>query len=209
MGTILVLLGGALAVYLNWMALRQRKPPRRALLRVPATQIAGVKDGAMVRIAGRAVERGPLRTSPISQRRCIGFRLVVDRHDGQVWQRVVDLEQLDTFLLSDDTGDAVLHGPFEINVDPYDARSADLPPELFAVLEKEGVPVKGPFGTERQFHYAETVLMPGDEITAFGRATVEIDAAGHAPSPRHPPVMCHLWGRDEAVIIADADDLAP
>jgi len=206
---ILVMLGGALVVYLNVLVFRQRRPARRALLRMPATPIAAVKDGAMVRIAGRARERAPLRTSPISQRRCIGFRLLVERHDGQVWQRVVDQEELDSFLLGDDTGDAVLHGPFEINLDPYDARSTDLPPELFAVLEREGVPVKGPFGHARQFHYVETVLLPGDEITAYGRATVEIDAAGHAASPRHPPVMCHLWGREEAVVIADAEDLAP
>jgi hypothetical protein len=205
--TILVLLGSGVVVCLNRFAHRQRRPPRRALMRMPETPIAGVKDGDMVRITGRAVARAPLRTSPISQRRCIGFRLIVDRHDGQAWQRVVDQEQLDSFLLTDDTGEAVLHGPFEIAIDPYDARSADPPPELFSVLEKEGVAVRGPFGTERHFHYVETVLLPGDEITAVGRATVEIDAAGRAPSHRHPPVMCHLKGLEEAVVIADADDL--
>jgi hypothetical protein len=207
--TMVALLGGAFVAYVNRMTGRRRRAPRRALLQIPATPIAGVKDGEMVRIAGRAVARGPLLTSPLSQRRCIGFRLTVDSSRGgnEPWQRVVDHEALDAFLLADETGEAVLHGPFEIELDPYDAGS-DPPPALLALLEKEGLPVSGVY-VDRQFRYIEIVLLPGDEITAFGRATVEIDAAGHAASHRHPPIMCHLKGRDEAVIIADADDLAP
>jgi hypothetical protein len=48
--------------------------------------------------------------------------------------------------------------------------------------------------------------MPGDEIIAVGRATIEVDPAGRAPARREPPVMCHLRGGDDGVVIADAEE---
>lgn len=207
----LVLLNAGFVAYRAWVAPYRRRAPRRALMRIPETPIAGVKDGERVRIKGRAIAREPLRTSPISRRPCIGFRLIVQSDSGgrDVWQRVVDQEQFDSFLLLDDTGEAMLHAPFDLELDPYDVRSDNPSPVLLEILEREGVPVRGTFGIEHRFRYVETILMPGDEITAVGRATLEIDAAGRPLSHRHPPVMCHLRGIDEAVVIADADDLAP
>jgi len=48
-------------------------------------------------------------------------------------------------------------------------------------------------------------LQPGDTIMAIGRATVEVDPAGRAPTHREPPMICRLEGADEPVLIADAD----
>jgi len=188
---------------------RRRKAARRAVWGVPETPIVAVKDAAMVRITGRASALAPLRTSPISKRDCIGWWLTVDRHQSgsETWQRVVDREEFDSFLLADATGTAMLHAPFEMKLDPYDARGLDLPPAFFEVLEREGVAVRSPFGTVHEFRYVETILLPGEQITAVGRATIEIDPAGRSPSRREPPVMCHMKGLEEAVIIADAEDL--
>jgi hypothetical protein len=60
-------------------------------------------------------------------------------------------------------------------------------------------------GIQHEFRYTETILFPGDEIVAIGRATIEIDPAGQSPSRRDPPVRCHLKGREEAVIIAEIE----
>src|ERR1043165_1649031 len=65
----------------------QREETRRALMRMPKTRIAAVKNGDRVCIEGRALPRGSLRTSPISQRSCIGFRLTVDSKHGGDWHR--------------------------------------------------------------------------------------------------------------------------
>ena len=58
------------------------------------------------------------------------------------------------------------------------------------------------------FRYVETILLPEDEIIAVGRATVEIDPAGRSQSNREPPFRCHLKGREEAVVIADAEEIS-
>ena len=197
----------AVGAYVRLVGSRRRKAARRAVWGVREKAIAEVKDGQIVRITGRAVARGPLRTSPISGRACIGFSLVVQRHDpgNPAEQRVIDKEEFDSFLIADATGQAMLHGPFDVKLDPYDKRAEDLPPAFFEVLEREGVPVRSLLGIQHEFRYIETILFPGDEIVAIGRATIEIDPAGQSPSRRDPPVLCHLKGREEAVIIAEIE----
>ena len=211
--TELLVFLGALAVVAAGAGLAvpfRRRAQRRALMTVPVTPIAAVADGANVRVRGRAVARAPLRISAVSRRSCIGFRLIVDSDGGggDAWQRVLEREEFDSFVVRDDTGEAVLHAPFEIRLDPYDARTENLPHELSALLKNEGVPLRGSFGIACRFRYVETILMAGDEITATGRATLEIDPAGRSPSPREPPLLCHFKGRDEAVVIAEADTAA-
>jgi hypothetical protein len=68
------------------------------------------------------------------------------------------------------------------------------------------VPASEVFVPGRRFRYVETILPEGEEIIAVGRATIEIDPAGRAPSHRDPPVMCHLRGEDDVVIIANPDE---
>jgi hypothetical protein len=197
-------ISAAVVVYL-WRA-KRRKAAQRALARMPDTPIAAVKDGENVRIKGRAIARAPLRTSPISQRDCIGFRLTVDYREGGEgpWLPAIDWEQFDSFLLADQTGEAVLNAPFDIRVDPYDARTENLPPALFDLMEREGVPRGGPI-RERHFRFAEILLVPGDDIAAIGRATVELDPGGRSPSHREPPIARQLKGIHGAVVIEEVD----
>jgi hypothetical protein len=184
---------------------RSRDAARDALMRVPGIAIAAVKDGAMVRLTGRAVAHGPLRTSPISQRRCIGFRLAADsRHRGD-WNRVLDQEEFDSFVLSDGTGEAVLQPPFKLELAPLGAGTEVVPEALIDLLKREGANITM-FGAPDLLRYFEVLLVPGDEIIAVGRASIEIDPAGRAPTSRAQPVRCYLRGGDEPVVIADAQD---
>jgi hypothetical protein len=186
-----------------------RNETRRALTGVPETPIGAVKDGEKVRIKGRARGREPVRTSPLSQRPCIGFRVTVDSSEGDfgLWERVVEIETFDSFLLADDTGEAVLHTPFEIRLRAYAESSVDsASPALASLLEKEGMPASEVFVPERHFRYAETILSEGEEIVAVGRARIEIDPAGRAPSHRDPPVMVHMRADDAVVILANPAD---
>lgn len=191
--------------------LRLRRAERRALTRVPGTPIAGVKDGEMVRIRGRVVARDELRRSPVSQRPCIGYRLIVESRDSisMGWQSVVEEEALDALVIADDTAQAVLHAPFDIKLAPHRETSLQIvTPALASLLAERGVPADEVFVTDRQFRYVEIVLAPGQEVAAFGRATVEIDSAGRAPSFRHPPTLCHLRGGEERVVLFVEADLA-
>ena len=181
-----------------------RSSLRRALLQMPATPIAAVKDGDRVRIQGQVLARGTLRTSPVSELACVGFRLTVDAGHQSPSQRVLEQEEFDSVVVADGTGEAVLHAPFRLELDPYDARSENVPQVVIDLVKQTGANITM-FGVLDQLFYVETVLQPGDEIIAIGRATVEIDPAGRPPSRREPPVVCHLRGADEPVVIADAE----
>ena len=85
-------------------------------------------------------------------------------------------------------------------------RSENVPQSVFELAKQTGANLTM-FGMPDQLAYVEIVLQPGDEIMVVGRATVEyFHPAGRAPSHREPPVICHLKGADEPVVIADAED---
>jgi len=183
---------------------RRRREARRGL-----TPIGAVQQGEKVRIIGSAVARGPLRTSPILQRRCIGYRVVVECKE--YWsvpsmQTVINEDAFDSFVLADGTGQALLHAPFEIRLPPANwSGGNDLPPALLDLLEQHGIRAPVADGDPRTFQYVETVLMPGDEIIAAGHATFEVDPGGRS-SHRDPPVICHLKGTDgERVVVTQLD----
>jgi hypothetical protein len=206
----LVFLGAVGVLALTPIVTRhRRKAERRALMAVPETPIAAVRDGEKVRIRGRAVARDELKVSSMSQRRCIGYHLTVDFRDplGGRWQQVVEDHGFQSFLLEDDTGKAVVHPPFELRVIPFRETIVEAAsPALASLLTRKGLLASEVFVRDRMFQYVETLVMPGDELIAVGRARIEIDAAGRAPSHRDPPVMCHLRGADEPVVIAAADE---
>jgi hypothetical protein len=206
-GSLIVLVVGAIAAGMTvaGIASNRRASPRREPTRPTATPIAAIKDGDRVRIQGRVVARGPLRTSPVSERACVGFRLTIDAGQQSPSQRVFEQEEFDSVVVADGTGEAILHAPFRLELDPYDARSENVPQAVVDLVKQTGANHRM-FGVLNQLFYVETVLEPGDEIVAIGRATVEIDPAGRAPSHREPPVLCHLKGTDEPVVIADAEE---
>jgi hypothetical protein len=196
----------------------RRRARRRKLMRIPETAIAAVKHGDMVRLKGRAVACAPLLTSPLSQRPCIGFRLLVDVTRGEV---IADRMEFASFVLADDTGEALMHAPFRVDLEPHDTRyllsnqlrSRGVPAALNDLVKQSGTKVTT-FGMPDQILYVETLLEPGDEIIAYGRATIEppTDASARAPSDRGPRVRCHLSGTespsgfDKPVVIADAKE---
>ncbi len=208
-GTLIVL--GVVFAAMVWQQIvdhDRRKMQRRPLTEVPETAIAAVKDGARVRIKGRAVAREALRTSPISYQECVGYRLTIERFNGgddDQWTKVVEQDELATFAISDGSGEAVLHAPFELRLPSTGAEGRDLPRAVVEALANADVARDDFFGMPNTFRYAETVVLPGDEIIAVGFARFEIDPVVRAPSHREPPVTCHLKGSDEAVILASVE----
>jgi hypothetical protein len=65
-------------------------------------------------------------------------RFTVDsRHAGD-WHRVFDHDEFDSFVITDGTGSAVLHAPFQLQLDPYDARSENVPQAVFDLAKQAG-----------------------------------------------------------------------
>lgn len=209
MEVLIVLVFAVVAIaWQQVVAHEERAKARFRLMEVPETPIAAVKDGARVRIKGRVSAREALRTSPISERECVGYHLTVELYQGDddhEWRKVVDQDDFAPFVIADGTGEAVLHGPFELKLASLEASGGDLPWAVREVLARADVPREGFFGFDNHFRWIETVVLPGDEIIAVGRVSLEIDPAGRSPSRRDPPFLCYLRGRDEAVILANVE----
>jgi hypothetical protein len=187
----------------RWLDPRKRK--RAALEGVPETPIRDLADGTVARIAGTVAPLHALQPSPVDQRPCMGFRLVVgtairgDPSNG--FSQVLTRESCQTFAISDETGTAIVEGPFMIDLDVDDSSWTDLPAALFRLLEDAGVPP-----STRDLRFSEAFLLPGDRVTVMGAVSVELHPAGE-PRLRDPPMRRRIFGTDRTpVILRDAVD---
>jgi hypothetical protein len=186
----------------RWMDPRKRA--RRVLARVSDTPIRELADGDWARVTGRVAALDALAPSPITQRPCIGFRLVVEtavRNDpSNGFTPLLTRESCQPFSISDDTGTAIVEGPFLMGLDVDDSSWTDLPPTLFKLLEEVGAP---PGVTH--FRFRECWLLPGDRVTVAGAVSVGVHPAGEPRGFREPPVMRRIVGTDRApVLLRDA-----
>src|SRR5262245_34398956 len=125
---------------------------------------------------------------------------------------MVKREACGAFTLTDDTGTAVIKGPFLIELDfddcavakvpPHGAR-ANLPPAVYSLLEEARM---GWVWSWERIRYQEGLLKPGDLLSVLGRASLEIDPAGRG-SYWEPSMLHHIKGSEgEPVIIVDEGD---
>ena len=184
---------------------RTRGPSRRAIERHQSTAVAALREGEPAKIQGAVAAREPLLKSPVSGRVCVGYRITIHQgREGYAAENgvlVVSREEWPSFLVVDDTGAAVVGGPFSILLDPDDGGWADLPPSVYALLEEAKVPLS------KEFSFRETLLQPGDRVSVFGRPALEIDPAGPG-SFREPPRLYVFRGSDEDPV-AVIDDERP
>jgi len=180
---------------------------RRAVAQLESTAVAALREGGPAKIRGVVSAREPLSTSPVSGRACVGYRITIhQRSEGAPAENgvlVVRREAWPSFLLTDDTGTAVVEGPFSILLDADDSAWASLPPSVYALLEEAKVPL------EKEFLFRETLLAPGDRVAVVGRPSLEIDPAGRGSS-REPPRLYVLRGSDEdpVAVIDDEEPVA-
>jgi len=107
-------------------------------------------------------------------------------------------------LLTDDSGTAIVEGPFEFELDPDDGAWANLPPEVYAILDEAKVSLTE-LGSDRQFRFQEALLKAGDRISVLGRPTLEVDPG--TGSRRTPPRLFHIRAMDDdPVVLADEPD---
>ena len=193
-------------------ALARRR--ERALKAMKTTAIAALKLDQPAKITGVVSPRAELLTSPISGRPCIGFKVVIEGNEPvftpsnydvtpEGRHLLVQREACGVFTLTDDTGTAVIEGPYRIGLEPA---WADLPPSVFARLqEKLGVAVPGDALRYTRLRFQQALLMPGDRVSVGGRPVMEADPAARA-SYRERPMVNHIRGTaQEPVLIIDEE----
>src|SRR5205814_5463800 len=113
---------------------------------------------------------------------------------------VLTRESCQPFSISDETGMALVDGPFMIGLDVDDSSWTDLPPTLFKVLEDAGIP-----SNLTNLRFSEAFLLPGDRVTVLGTVNVSVHPAGKRRGFRDPPMMPRIVGTAQSpVVLRDA-----
>jgi hypothetical protein len=207
---ILAVVMGAPGFYFYVVMPRLRSPERRLLDRTKPTRIAALEEGKLARITGVVAPREGLLRSPVGGHPCIGYSMEIatkaSSSAGEPWLPLLARRDCKAFSLTDDSGTAVVEGPFEFELDPDDGAWTNLPPQVYAMLDEAKVSLTQ-FRGDRDFRFQEALLKAGDRINVLGRATLQVDSA--TSSLRTPPRLYHVRGTaDDPVVLADEADPA-
>jgi len=212
-GLLIAFLVFDLAVlYRLWIAPRKRKALLNRLERVNPTAIAALPQRELARITGVGAPRDALLTSPLGHEPCIGYSTAIEERDwGGAWSTIFKLAGCGAFLVTDESGTAAVQGPVFIALDPADAAWTNLPGGVLItpahkLLHEVAASRVGDDLAGREIRYQEVLVRPGDRVSVFGHASMEVDPAGRA-SLRDPPMLHHITGSDDAPVIVAHDKM--
>lgn len=194
-----------------------RQPERRAgraLRAMPATTIARVEDGRIVKIVGDVVaERGGTVEAPLSRRACVYYSLLVEQYrataGGSFWHPIIEERRGVDFLLRDESDVALVRIGAGEDPSLRPDRNARLPhfaaarEDLERLLAERGRPAEGlVFGVEYRAH--EAVVIAGGR-TAVGGLARRLPNPEAARNYRDAPTLVVLEGTESHPLLLSND----
>jgi hypothetical protein len=171
----------AILVALRWTT--RERAILRELRRARARPIAELAPVTLAKVCGRARPHHTTLRAPMTGRRCMWFRLLVEEERSDVfnrsdWFTVVDEEEGIDFLLEDASGIARVavrdaEAALVRDRNNRTKRFRGMPQELQAFLSKRGIPMEGSFGLTRKMRYSESALEPGELAAVLGSVRFE------------------------------------
>jgi|CXWL01.1.fsa_nt_gi hypothetical protein len=159
---------------------------KRALARVPQGRIGSTSHGQSVRVVGRLDLHAPALVSPLSERTCAYYELVLEESRGKNgWATIGREARTADFVVQDGSGTALVRtASAEVSVvkDEHHACSTFQGPDadLMAMLDRFGEKVTS-MGIYRGLRCTEGVLEAGEHVAVCGPArrplATEVDAA--------------------------------
>jgi hypothetical protein len=197
---IVALSGVAFAVGWHWREPVSRA--RRALERAKNTLIAQLPQDEPVKITGVIAPREAMLTSPLENKPCIGYTTRIDSVRDEGRGSVLKSAGCASFLVTDETGTAVVAGP--VFIVPRPDQASQLAPAWMYGQGRPNDPEPAMLTGGEMTTYREVLLSPGDRVSVLGRATLEVDPAGQ-DSFRASPMRFWLRGSEaKPVIVAHA-----
>jgi hypothetical protein len=174
------------------IAFRRDRRIKRLLRRIKSTPIAEAQDGRVIKIVGELVYAGRSTPSPLSQRECAYYSIVVEEYHsrgtrGGHWREIVREENGVDFFVRDETGMALVRVAsggkyFPALVQDHKARTSPIlsnDADLERFLNERGRSVEGSFFRKNLRAY-EGILEAGERVAVGGiaRWMPDPDAAG-------------------------------
>ena len=197
-----IVVSGALAIQAAFWQAQPRTRARRLLRKTRNAPIAEIKDGEWVKVTGLAHAIGPIGTSLVGERKCIGYQVQVqclENKDVMVLRR----ESCAPFTITDGTATVEVDGPFLFAID-WEHEWSIVTAERLRILRECGIRTRGLIFW-RRFAYREALIKPGDPVTVLGLASFEPDPTEPPTDLRSPALKIHLRGSgNQRATLADA-----
>lgn len=178
-----VLIAGLIALGLTGILVALAVRAARRARRIAETPTSRIKDlvPGFREVKGRVGARSPLLTSPLSERRCVYYRFVVEeKHShagphggGSHWKTVVEVAESVLCVVDDGTGEVeveLARAELKLATDAHDRSGFlnDAPANLERTLnERYGRSSRG-WVFNKEMRYTETVLAEGDQLYVIG-----------------------------------------
>lgn len=167
----------------------------RAFERLPATPIAQVRHGELVKVIGRLEHLLPPLSAPISGRACAYYHVLALERGGS---GLVEERKQDFLVRAHDGQCALVRMAASEPLAPEDAhyfsatfRGGQLTAEMARLLERHG---RGAASSpaidgeiERDWSFTERLFQAGDTVAVVGRAGWQLDASEASGSYREAP----------------------
>lgn len=190
----------------------------RKMLALPLTEISKAPEEEDLRIRGVLSYKDGVETlrSPFTKRQCAAWRVIAEHKDGGRWVEVAHDARAVEFVLSDESGRAIvepsksttlaLHVDAKGEQGPFSGTS----PRLLAFCKERGIRTER-FDSYRTLRVWEGILEAGETVCVGGSGRFENDPnprLGYRGSSRRlrlgPLSNDELWVSDEAVFAKDA-----
>jgi len=157
--------------------------------RMPATPLGQIRDGAIVRVVGRALADGEPWRTPLSATEAACWSWRVDEYSEESgtggWSAIDDIDFGDVFWLEDERGQRVRverQGDSVIKRDPVRLNGkpdADMRTHIDAFLDSYSIEAHDHFyGFDRNHSYSELVVPVGALVSVTGVAQLTPDVEG-------------------------------
>jgi len=192
------------------------------LKNTPLTPFHALREGAFVRVTGRAIGAGTLLTSPVTGRRGLAFSLSLrgsfDEH--VLPSREADIERMAPFFLEDLSRRLIGKVMITPGAAPAPAAALLLDRQPPSLQRGNVLPTAWPALRElvssrlwddrlarvaRTLRYQETVLEDGAEVTLAGMVGRTVDVAGEAAHGRAPAMLWLIHGQVHRPLIVGSD----
>ena len=154
----------------------------RKLKNAPGKKIHEFRDKQLGKVVGKVAEHKAFLNAPLTNRRCVYYKVVVKRKKGgdehKYWEHIfTDIEGVD-FLVDQDGEKALVKQDFlesilEENVTYHSGLLNNPSPRLLKYLRSYGVTNTDFLGLNKTFQYHETILQVGKKIAVMGHANWE------------------------------------
>ena len=139
----------------------------------PTTEIRNLERGRF-EIQGVVSEESEMIESPLSQRKCVGYFLMIKELSDKKWRERASVNTFKKCILDDGTGTCkvdLTHMEFDLNSKylSHSGRFDDPTEQEQKILQRFGItPTKRNTGWNRTFSYEEYILRTGDSIYLVG-----------------------------------------